>query len=374
MRWLAVLAVVGLLAAGCGGAPSSDPARFMPRDTVRFFTADTDSGWKPVARAVLGDDRVALPPRTQAFAVAVRRNGSKVAVYRVDGRWQGSARDRSLADDPRYRAALDATPAGALARGFLRGNTVKPLVTSFPGQTTFLVGSTRSRFRVRQPPKPVVSIAFLQYRWGAAWLTDDGAGFRAKTDGLPLAESFRVRSLETVVNPYEPALFDEIPADVLAVADFPLPAGTFRLLERLPAQLTALFPQNDFILPSQLDAVLSGETAIYWRKGGEVTVVSSPPDLAAAEEALDELARQLPFAVHHASLGGQLVISTTPRGIAAFRGPGPKLSSLDLGLPEEVSAAFYAGPGAPKTVAERPLTAWFGRDGADPTFTVRFGS
>lgn len=372
MRRFAPLAAVVLALAGCGGAGGVDPAAFMPRDTVRFFTAEADSDWKPLARRVLGNDDVGLARRADAFAVGVRANGTTVAVYRTGGEWRGTRPKDSLAGERWYRTARADVPGDALAFGLLLGNRVKRLVRAVPGQVTYLVG-TRARVRVIAHPRQEATIALVQFAHGALWLTNDGEGMRARVDGLPRADSYRVRSVESFVNPYAPALFDEIPADVVAFADFPLPVGTFRLQSRLPRRLTALFPASGFVLGAQLDALTGGETAVYWRRGGEVTFVTSPADLGAAEQALGELSPQLPFRVYRAVLGGQLVVSTARAGIRAFLGDTPKLSSRDLGFPEAVTAALWVGPAAPKWLG-RPRTAWLARLGVDPTLTVRYGS
>jgi hypothetical protein len=157
---------------------------------------------------------------------------------------------------------------------------------------------------------------------------------------------------------YPPALLDEIPADAQRVVDVTLPPGTFSYLESIPRSLRGLFPDAGTGLPALLDRLTGGETAVYTRPGGETTLVTSPSDVTAARQAVRDLGVT---GVRTATIGGQLVLSTTPGGIAAFRGGGPKLGAA-TGLPPRVAGLLW----------ERGKTAaWASRDGGDATFTVR---
>jgi hypothetical protein len=66
--------------------------------------------------------------------------------------------------------------------------------------------------------------------------------------------------------------------------------------------------------------------------------------------------------LHVATIGGQLVVSTSAAGINAFRGGGSKLSA-GLDLPGQVTGVVYA--------ANRYI-AWGASQGPDPTLTMRF--
>jgi hypothetical protein len=209
----------------------------------------------------------------------------------------------------------------------------------------------------------------LQWAWGAAWLTKDGLGAVARSAGLPIAPSNFVRSVEQLAPPYTPLLFDEIPADVVAVVDVPIPQGTFQTLGTAPPQLRRLFPTAGQTFLGDLDAIVTGETALYARRGGELTIVTSPVDLRSAEKALDDLGGTL----HRTMIGGQLVVSTTAAGIAAFRGGSAKLSGdadfKRAGLPGQ--AELFAYVRAPFGGLQ-PLAAWALPRGRDATFTVHF--
>lgn len=115
-------------------------------------------------------------------------------------------------------------------------------------------------------------------------------------------------------------------------------------------------------------------TAVYRRRGGETTLVASPSGIAAAEEALGELAPQsvLPRVPGGARRPARR-LSTTRAGIRVLLGGGPKLSSRDLGFPDEVTAAVRVGPAA-EVARSTPRAAWLARTGVDPTLTVRYGS
>jgi hypothetical protein len=184
---------------------------------------------------------------------------------------------------------------------------------------------------------------------------------------LPVADTQRARSLEQLAAEYHPALFDEIPADAQSVLDLTLAPGSFELLPKLPAATAALFAGSVIGIAAELDEVLLGETALYTRKGGEATLVTQPGDTQVARKALTQLVGSATAAVrarplHVATIGGQLVVSTSPAGIAAFRGGGPKLSTR-LDLPDQVLGVVYS--------AGR-WTGWAEADGQDPTFTLRF--
>jgi hypothetical protein len=250
-------------------------------------------------------------------------------------------------------------------------------VFAIPGQTLVSTAVFGTRYRVIAHPLQSPSVAVLEYRWGAAWLTKDGYGARAHSAGLPLARSNRVRSIEQLVPPYAPGLFDEIPADALAVLDLPLAQGSFEILPKVPPELARLFrPALTVQLALALDAIFQGETAVYLRRGGELTLVTSPPDLSGAENALAQLGGVGGRTFHRAEIGGQLVLSTTEQGIADFRDGGDKLSAdprfRKAGFPARVTALAYVTPEGARLLHMRPLVAWASPDRGDPTLTVRF--
>ena len=375
MRRLLVLVPLALVAAACGGSARPElggGAQFFPPDTTAFLATTPDARWRQLAQLLL--QRVPRVPKdADEVDMGVLAGGKLVVVSRKGSTWSGGARlKKSLAGFPRFVESAAAAPGDAIARGYLRGNAVAERLLAIPGQVELGVATFASKFRVVAHPTTRVSTAYLQFAWGAGWATNDGLGLRAHVDGLPLAESNRVRTIQSLHSPYVPALFDEIPADVLRVFDLPMAQSTFEVMAKLPPQLTRLFPAAGNVLPISLDAPLGGETAVYTRRGGEITLVTSPRDVAAAENALDELLAAHPPALravtlHRASIGGQLVVSTKAGGIEALRSGGPKLSADkafgDAGFPDQVTLLAY----------ERGKSAaWGAQDGMDATFTVRF--
>lgn len=375
------LLLLALLAAGCGGTHHDalgGGAALLPANTVAFVAARTDADWRGFARMALHREPPTAPKEADEIDLAVLQGGKLVVLTHAHGAWSGVQRRAgpSLADAANYQASLRALPHGALAQAYVRGDVTASRLYAFPGQTVTSVAVFNTRFRVIEHPLQQPTIAVLRYRWGAAWLTKDGLGTRAHSAGLPLAKSHRVRSIEQRVPPYAPALFDEIPADALAVLDVPLAQGSFELVPRLPRLLTRFFHANALLLPTLLDAIFQGETAVYLRRGGELTIVTSPSDLGGAEDALAQLGPIDGRAFQRAAIGGQLVLSTSRAGIAAFRGGGPKLSAdaefQRADFPAKVAALAYVTPQGARVLHTRALRAYASTDGEDPTLTVRF--
>jgi hypothetical protein len=348
-----VLAAVAALVAGCGSSSTrlGAGAVSVPADAEAFVAVRTDApNWQLFVRSVVGRvPKIAAGSRVLELALV----GGKVVVVQ-----RGARVVHPLADSRRYRSALGAIPQGVTGIGYLRGDLVARKLHQVPGQITITTSPIRAR-RVANP-RPGIGLARLPYVWGAAWLTRDGIGARAHSGGIPVMQSLDARGTEQLVLPYTARLFDEIPADAVSVVDVPLPQFSFESMPVLPPQIRRLAPQlTELELGASLDTIFRGETALYTRPGGEVTVVTSPGDIAAAQR---ELAYLFPKrTLHVATLGGQLVISTTARGIARFRGGGPKLGAT-LDLPDEVTLVAYTSR----------YTAWGGLQGADPTLTVRF--
>lgn len=367
MRRAALIAAVALIAGGCGAARDSlgGGAARVPANAVSFFAAraSTSADWRQLARRTLHRVPPAVPKDADEVDLAVLQGGKLIVLTHEHGTWRGgAARTPSLADNPNYRASLRALPGGTLAQAYVRGDVAAARLLQIPGEVFTGLANFTNHFRVVAHPQQRVSNAVLRWRWGAAWQTKNGLGARVKSAGLPLAQSNRIRGIQHLAAPFASALIDEIPADVQSIVDVELGPGTFSLMRKLPAQIRRRFPHADFQLPSYLDAIASGETALYTRAGGETTLVTSPPDSNAALSALAGLGLRL----HHAFIGGQLVLSTRAAGISAFRGGGAKLSG-DPGfekanIPARVTAfAFERGKRA----------AWSLPDGPDATFTVR---
>jgi hypothetical protein len=158
-------------------------------------------------------------------------------------------------------------------------------------------------------------------------------------------------------SPYTSRLVDEIPAGALAVADFQVKPGQFQYGQLpLPKQLQKQLGSTGADL-AELDQVLGGETAIYLRQGlpiPELTLVTQPTDIqkatATLESILQRVTRTGNFQLFHEAIGGQLVVSTSQKGIADFRSAGPKLSGDSTfkdaqkaaGMPSATTGFVYA--------------------------------
>jgi ABC-type branched-subunit amino acid transport system substrate-binding protein len=178
----------------------------------------------------------------------------------------------------------------------------------------------------------------VPFQWASADVSATDSGLRVSgytRDGL-MANT----PAQQPTQPYASHLVDEIPAGALAVADVFVTPGDVQLAgPHLLKPLKDLLG-NDPALISRLDQILGGETALYARQGliiPEITLVTQPADTQAATSALSDLLKTLkakgtlsgPLAmvdIVHEVIGGQLVVSTSQKGLADFRAAGDKLS------------------------------------------------
>ena len=365
MRVAFAAILVVLVAAGCGGSgakqqPLGGAAVFMPANAVAFLAARADSDWQPLVRRVLHREPPPLPKDTEELDFAVIPGGGTILITKpTHGDWRGAPANPpspSLADNANYLATTRAAPPDATARAYVRGDLAATRLAAIPGQIATIAGVPRTEgIRIHSKLQTYgIPIAVLRWRWLSAWATKEGFGAKLHSSGKPVASQQFIREIQRLVPAYSPALLDEIPADAQRVTDLMLPPATFSFLRTIPGWVRALLPGLD---GAALDQVFGGETAIYTRAGGETTIVTSPNDVTSALEHL----KPVP-GLHTAVIGGQLVASTTPAGIAAFRGGGPKLGAK-TDIPARTAGFVW----------ERGKTAaWADRVGDDPTFTVRF--
>lgn len=405
-RWTllaaAVAAAGAVVTSGCASAGASGPgaldgaATVVPANAVAFVAASTElasSQWHgllrpfaqqlaPYTQALGAEVDVAVLPggRTVAFtqpddtaklAALVR---SKHAASRVIGGWTAIAKQAStlvavagatahLSDSSLFTQAMAAIPGGALVRAYANGTEAQRLLAALPGQLQLTPAPGGVRFRLRRSSQPGQPVATAQFKWVAAAVSSMSDGLElhavARDDGITAPGPPRYILHPTT--PYTSTLVEEIPAGVLAVADFQVSQGEFEQSTTLPQPLQQLFgsaqPQ---IVETELDTLLGGETAVYAGGGGlvpQVTLVTQPADTAAAANALDELLASLPATsplkqtpLVRATIGGQFVVSTSQAGIDAFRGGGPKLSSdaaflaaeKQVGMTGETTGFAYA--------------------------------
>jgi hypothetical protein len=375
MTRLVCLAAAAVVTAGCASASATGPgsldgaASIVPASATAFVAASTDLDapeWHSIGaplvrqydalRPALGDELdVAVLPAGQVVAFTrpddakqldalARRRGY---VTRTIGGWTAVAKTQAvldtvatakthLAQSARFTEAMERLPGDALVRAYASGDRTEQLIGAIPGQMEMSVAPSGMRYRFRSRPRQLgPAVADAGFRWGSAALTSRDGGFEVEAFAQPgvLTSPGAPRYVVHAIAPYRPGLVDEIPAGALAVVDVMLPAGTFETLPRLPAALQKLFaPTLAPELPLRLDTLLGGETALYVRPSlptPEVTLVTQPADTDAAQQALDILlngAVQKPK-LYRAVIGGQLVLSTTQKGIDDFRSGGPRLSA-----------------------------------------------
>jgi len=404
----AAAALAVLAGAGCGGTRAAAPgavdgaAAVVPSDAVAFVGASTDlddARWhglgtlaptrlhgfdelRDVARdevdvaTLRGGETVAFvqPSDEKKLAALAARRG---LALRELGGWTAeadfaatldvvAAAKAHLADNTLFVDAMSHLPDDALVRAYANGEAANRLFASIPGQLESRLIPAGAKFRYkpdRSGRRTPIGVGTQEFRWLATAITssDDGLELRALAAPGDLTASRLPRLAIRPIDPYRPALPDEIPADAVAVLDFQVPEGAFELTA-LPPQLRELLGPDSATLPNELDEVLGGETALYVRGAlvPEVTLVTQPADTATASTTLDSLVRRLApgtlfggLPLHRAVIGGQLVVSTTQRGIDDFRGAGPKLSSSPAfrkareraGMPEQTTGFAYANGG-----------------------------
>src|SRR5436190_4558973 len=317
-----------------------------------------------------------------------------------------------LADSAAYQDATSKLAGAALVRAYVNGASAQRLLASLPGQVRATVPLVRGRFRgYRGSNFNVKAFVPERFAWGAADVVAEGDGLRlqAFTRAAPAAQAAvsHARLVQLRTRSYTSLLVDEIPADVLAVADFQAATTGFEEAapSTLPRWLRTLRAKAPNV-PSDLDTLLGGETAIYIRPGlpvPELTLVTQPADVEQAigvlPDVLSELKAAFPMlaqlSLHHSVIGGQLVVSTSEQGIAAFSSAGPKLSAdaafqdatKAADMPQQTTGFVYAnlaralplvallapGGGLGDLSALQSLTAYGTRDGADSSYTAFLG-
>jgi hypothetical protein len=330
MRYLASAAALLLVAGGCGGSAAhvGGAASVIPANVNTFVAV--------AAGAPLDQLRTVLPREAQLVARMRRTRGGEIdvaeladgklfAVTKQKGAWTPAFAGPHLADAQAYRDAQAHVDSGARIRGYLAPAVAERTVASLPGQLQIVPSPGRAP-RVSGGPR--IQLAARHFQWGALELV--GSRFSTLVRSSTASEAARARSVEVRMPPFAAHLLDEIPADATFVADFQTAPSMFENTDPsdFPKSLQRLIEASPQ-LPSELDQLLGGESAIYRRAGGEVTLVTQPLDLRNVESTVVEVAQELRIDVplRHAFLGGELIVSTSQRGIDAFRGDGPKLAA-----------------------------------------------
>ncbi|HET8893153.1 MAG TPA: hypothetical protein VFM96_03545 [Gaiellaceae bacterium] len=356
---VATLAFVVLALAGCGGSAgvSGGAASLLPSTTDAFVAIETHvnaSQWPaieallrrfPVQDPVLGHlqtlgGEVSIASVGNSLVVLTRSSNVQPAGFvakRISG-WTAFARraatfdslggHATLASSQSYKTAMATIPSHGLARAYAGPSAARHLVTALPDRVQVL----RVPFG-RRGPGVGPPTANERTVWAAAAVVagSHSVTLEAHARILPPANVILSGSvfMQVPEPEYQARLIDEIPADALAVADFQPAPSEFELTDTadLPAPVQALAKKSATFL-NALDTVLGGETAIYARAGGEVTLVTQPSDTKTASEQVAALAPFFPGVTLHTTVfGGELVVSTSLRGLAAFRAAGAKLSA-----------------------------------------------
>ena len=389
---------LAVLAAGCASAGASGPgvggaAAVVPSNVVSFVAVSTDLAGKewhglgplvakqlPGVQQVAGDEvDTATLPGGKTVELVQPKDDAKLRAYvtthalvaRTVGAWTAIAKDAAtldkvasatshLADDKLFVDAQNALPGNALVRVYADGVEAGSVFASIPGQLESQLLPIGAKYRFRpSSARSAGAVGTQQFAWLAAAVTSqhDGLQLQVVAPHGDFVANGPPRLAIQPIQPYAPALLDEIPAGALAVVDFQVTVGAFEAMPQIPSALKQLFPKDALDLPQDLDALLGGETALYLRPSAqlpEVTLVTSPADTAAASQTLDTLQAASPqlgkTKLYRAVIGGQFVVSTTPHGIAAFRGGGARLSAdpafLDAakraGLPDRTTGFVYA--------------------------------
>jgi hypothetical protein len=386
---IAAAAVVGLVAAGCGGASGTgssslgSAASVAPSDSVAFVAVDSDlsSGqwqavdgllqkfpardellanlqksfeqhakvsWATDVKPALGSelDFIALPGAKPQL-VGLTQGGDQakldallqkldkgIVTSQIDG-WTAFSSSQS---------ALDQVKAATTK--LADNNTYQAATAKLAGDALVraYANGTEAQQLLASLGSQAPSAAAVPFAWASADVVASGDGVRV--NGYSHDASLQgVPARQQPAAPYSSSLVDEIPSGALLVADFPVMPGQFQFsgASTLPKPLQTFLGVSPASL-AQLDELLGGEAALYVRPGlpiPEVTLVTQPSDTTTAATALDEMLKTLKGAggasaggfdlssipIYHVTAGGQLIVSTSRQGIADFRSAGPKLSS-----------------------------------------------
>lgn len=219
-----------------------------------------------------------------------------------------------LADSSLYQDASARFADGALVRAYANGAEARRLVSALGGT----------------PPA-----SGEQLDWAAADAVAASGGL--KIDGFVRSEG------GTPTAPYDSALVSKIPSGQLLVADFQAthdatpPATSSPLLGAL----------------GKVAGTLGGETALYVSPASPlpaVTLVTQASDpqatVDAIQQALADAGKSVPLlgalALSHATVGSDLVVSTSQQQVDAFRSGGAKLAD-DSAFKAASSAAGMPG-------------------------------
>ncbi|HET6682262.1 MAG TPA: DUF3352 domain-containing protein [Gaiella sp.] len=363
-----LLAALGLVVAGCGGAAEPaggevpESASLAPADALAFVTVTTDDSsgqWtkaanllerlpganqdlqKEIASALdeqgltwKGDVEPALGPEVVLVVTADQKT---IVLTQPEDESKLTALI-AKSDEPVVRATVDGWTALAeqqsdltayetsLARGTLAGNdALEEGFAALP--TESLVRAWVDVAALTPQLGQELGQASTDLDLGVDWLS---AAFAAEDDGLRLAVGLRTPGGDGTE--YEPKLVERVPADAVAALSF---GGTQKVVDQLERRLPLdqIADQVEQATGVSVDGLLdafSGEGIVYVRPAGtapEVTIALTPPDPEKVWQTVDRVAHRI------AADSGTKVLTTTEEGrdvsIVAVQGATVRYARVD---------------------------------------------
>lgn len=377
------------------------------RDLKQDMLEDDGVDWDKDIRPALGDElafvwldfendaenAVALlqPKDEDAFKRLVAKSDGEL-VYEKFGDWYvvsdkqvkverfrraSEAADKFLAGDSTFKRAMSSFPEDSLVRAFLDGPPVHEAVL---------------REGDADAQKTLNRLGRLDWLAGAVRASDQGIRFDTTAHGQagPGLKG-------AAPNPFTPSLTHEVPSDALLYFTF---HGSKGMLAGLGNNM--LFDEADLGpfagLLRRLDTLLQGENAFYVRPGSanipEATFVMEPAKGTDGMKTLDRIFRDSRKNLHvlprpttvagvparrvelgevdvlYANVGGRLVVTDLPAGIAALKGNPPPLAGSEAykealreaGMKSKTQGFFWVDIRGGVELAERLAGAPFPKD------------
>jgi hypothetical protein len=394
--------------------PDGDKAFEQAKQQLREQGLDWDRDLRPALGSELdvvlldlangGQDAVALmqPDDDGAFRRAIDRANEKSSeskiVYDDFRGWKVLAERQGLIDrfesmsdaardtldqDPAFASAMRSLPGDALAKAYVDGRKVMRKIDAS-------VGADQQKF--------VRDLGSLDWAALALAAKSDGIRLDVTVHGTP-GSLFGKSS--TGSGPFTARLPAKAPGDAVLYYTFHGASGFFGGLDKNPVFGAQLGPFADVL--GQIGTLLEGEDALYVRPAGsgrvpEVTLVAQPRKGVSGRATLDRILTHyrtqlggLPgdgtgagspagalrlgvFAIHYADVGGRLVISDLPAGIAGVKSPGKPLADSatfkqtvrSAGMPAKTHGFLYvdvrAGTGLVEKLSGTKLPASVSRN------------
>jgi hypothetical protein len=361
------------------------------RDVKPALGPEIDVVWLDLDNG--GRDVVALtqPADESAFERVVKAANGDLVTESVDG-WQVmgatqktidsfkklvAAGGATLDEDPGFKQAMGEFPSDALVRAWLDGaSATARLRASVSARETDLFDK----------------LGTLDWLSASVSTSAEGVRLDLSVRGEP---GSLIRSSAGGTGGFHPSLAGKLPSDAFAYLAFHGTKAMFSGLDSNPA-LAGPRLANVRSLLGDVGALLAGEDALYVRPGSghlpEVTLLADPSSGTDGAATLDRVlhdlkldnrlqrgivagadARTLPLGgsvrLHYANVGGKLVVTDLPAGIAGVEQPASSLGGSEpyqdavrsSGMPDKVQSFLYVnvrgGLGAVQRLAGTPIPA-----------------